>query len=463
MAFSKLVVTIVFCLQTSFSAVHAHDWWFNNSPNMKYPLQVHTDVAIEIDKATVSYKPKKEIVIAVIDTGIDFSLSELQKWLWINQDEDVGIVGVDDDHNGLVDDRNGYDFFQHKAIPQDDNGHGTQVINLIASILGKFQRNLVEDPAHWIKVMPLKIMGRAGIFNPEAAAKAITYAVEKGAQILSCSWNTYSDYPVVKKALLMAKSKGVIVVNSAGNEGLSYHQERLFPATYKLENMVVVAGMRPEGVFEFTSSFGPDYVHLAAPGVSIKTRTLAGKDIVVEGTSFAAPMVSAALAVVWSQVPLLSWFELKERLMQTVRPLSHFKPFILTSGVLNLSNFISSISTELDEENAQNWISKKINIMIPPGYAENLSLTWIVDKENEENFFSKKSRAVFVFSYFELSARDVLEVRSIQDELLFKWEGKLPTNFQTPKFSLPLKLVFKSDENLSSKGFLISKMYISNH
>ncbi|MBC7318372.1 S8 family serine peptidase [Candidatus Bipolaricaulota bacterium] len=241
-----------------------------------------------------------EIVVAVIDSGIDFSIPELAEVRWTNPKEILN--RRDDDGNGYVDDLYGWDFRDNVPAHLRRTSlyyHGTAVAAVIAA-----QAQKLVGVAPEVRLMDVRFLDSRGYFYQrdwKNLARAIDYAVQNGARIINLSF--YSKLPPpkeVEEALKRAWEKGVIVVTIAGNEG----REGVNPLGRCPFVLAVAATDKSDRPASF-SSFGPE-VDLSAPGAEIPGFLPGGAVGSFSGTSFAAPHVSGTLALILSANPRLS-------------------------------------------------------------------------------------------------------------------------------------------------------------
>lgn len=260
-----------------------------------------------------------EIIVAVIDSGIDRTVPALADVLWVNPREIAG-NGRDDDGNGYVDDVYGWDFRDNTPTHLRRttlHWHGTFVAGLIA---GRFKEGGPVGVAPNIRIMDVRFLDSRGLFTTkdwDGLASAIRYAVDNGARIINLSLYAKGTPPGgVEQALGYAASKGVIVVGIAGNEA---KPEVLYPGKYSTV-LAVSATDSADGLAPF-SSWGPE-VALAAPGHEVVSLLPGGVAAKHSGTSFAAPHVSGTLALILSANPSLTAREAIEVLLKTSTPLS---------------------------------------------------------------------------------------------------------------------------------------------
>ncbi len=250
------------------------------------------------------------VTVAVLDDGVDFSNPELQGQAWVNPGEsgtdasgaDKATNGVDDDGNGFVDDVNGVNLCGDAAsgvlhVPGTD-WHGSAVASVLAA---------AADGAGMVGVAPdARIMAvrwlEPACSTVSYAIDAIDYAIASGAHVINASWGTYEDSFALRDAIQRGADAGVLIVAAAGNEG---SQLLLYPAAYDVPNVVSVAAIGPDGSLADFSSYGPT-VDLAAPGLAILAIDVIDDGYgLVDGTSFAAPLVAGVAALVGQSHPEL--------------------------------------------------------------------------------------------------------------------------------------------------------------
>jgi subtilisin family serine protease len=259
-----------------------------------------------------------EIVVAIVDTGIDYTHVELQDKIWINDGEtgpwepsagqaviagchDKSCNGIDDDKNGYADDVVGWDFVNDVPLPYDTHGHGSHIAGIIESTA---LSGSTKQTCPRISLMPLKYYdnGGAGYNNLTNTVRAIEYAVKMGAQIINYSGGGSDPATAERAAIEMANKKGILLIAAAGNDGRNNDAKPYFPASYGLENIISVASINKLSGLLPSSNFGKT-VHLAAPGLQILSTLPEGKIGTMSGTSQATAFVTGAAALLASRQP----------------------------------------------------------------------------------------------------------------------------------------------------------------
>jgi len=269
-----------------------------------------------------------KVVVAIVDSGVDIIHPQLRGRFWRNSDEVAD--GIDNDHNGYIDDTLGYDisgdevdtstFFDPVGDndPTDVHGHGTHIAGIIAANADSAG---VVGIAPWAQIMPVKIRPNA---TNSVAAAGIMYAVSAGAQIISISWGTPWESSMIREALEFARHNGVFVCIAPGNTGGT---ERFYPAAF--DSAFVVAASNSDGYLTYFTTYGA-HIDIAAPGEDILSLRATGTDMygdacteefglrvvdslyyLSDGTSMATPMVAGAAALLLSYRPDLSLDELE--------------------------------------------------------------------------------------------------------------------------------------------------------
>lgn len=246
------------------------------------------------------------VVVAVIDTGVDYNHEDLQDNIWTNSAEVSGTTGADDDNNGYVDDVHGINLIDPNETPMDDHGHGTHVAGIIA-----MENNNVGGVgiAYKSKIMPIKAGGSDGTFYSSDIAKGIEYAYKNGADVINMSFGSSAHSALIENALQDAFGSCVLVA-AAGNESAPTADfplggVNIYPAAYSY----VIGVMAYDENNKFASFSNWDYIpnanaeyEVVAPGVNIYSTLPNGRYTTWNGTSMAAPMVSAEAAILRSSL-----------------------------------------------------------------------------------------------------------------------------------------------------------------
>lgn len=274
------------------------------------------------------------VVVAVIDSGVDYTHPDLATNIWVNEDE-VPRNWMDDDHNGYVDDVQGWNFDNGTNNPWDENKHGTHVAGIIGAV-GDNGRG-VAGVCWNVSLMPLKFIGSDGSGSSDAAIQAILYAVDNGARVISSSWGGWGGSQALEAAIRTAEEAGVLFIAAAGNNGLDNDLPliRNYPSSYPLANIIAVAASADNDALASFTNYGRSTVDLAAPGVGIFSTVPGGGYEALSGTSMAAPFVAGVAALIWSREPSLSHQQVLQRILNNVDPAPSFDSYLSAGGRLN--------------------------------------------------------------------------------------------------------------------------------
>lgn len=280
----------------------------------------------------------QEVLIGVVDTGIDHGHEDLIDNVWTNPGE-IPDNGIDDDRNGWVDDVHGYDFFNDDGDPFDDHGHGTHVAGIIAS-RGNNARGTAG--VMWrARIVGLKFLSSQGVGPTSDAIEAIEYAVKNGIRITNHSWGGFFNSQALYDAIAVAGGAGHLVVAAAGNRAIDIDAEPFYPAAYDLPNILSVAATNSQDAFSAFSNRGVVAVDIGAPGEVIMSTFPGNQYGLLSGTSMAAPHASGAAGLLLGRFPTLSAGQIKSLIMTRAEPLPSLAGKVATGARLNLLSTIS--------------------------------------------------------------------------------------------------------------------------
>ena len=281
---------------------------------------------------------KRQVIVALIDTGVDITHPELSGSIWTNTGEIPG-DGIDNDGNGYIDDVYGWNFYDNNAqvFTGTDDNHGTHSAGTIAAARNGVGTVGICAPAY-VKIMVIKTLGTSsGVGTVSNVVKAIRYAQANGASICNLSFGTMKYSEELYQAI---KDSGMLFIVAAGNgdasgNGYSIDEQPMYPASFELDNIISVANLRFDGQLDRASNYGVRSVDLAAPGNYILS-TITGNDYAyMSGTSMAAPMVTGTAAMLYSCDASLSLMDVRNRILQSARPLESLSGKVATGGMLD--------------------------------------------------------------------------------------------------------------------------------
>ena len=249
-------------------------------------------------------------LVAILDTGVDTLHPALKDSLWTNEGEtgldakgrDKSTNGIDDDHNGFVDDVHGWNFANNNSNLQDDHGHGTHIAGLIAGDSKDFKGIAPGTKIMILKYYDAKAPGGGNLMN---TVRAIRYALLMGATIINYSGGGPEPYPLEKQALEEAAKKNVLVVAAAGNESTDSDLIGFYPASYNLKNILSVMAVGPDLKRVPSSNWGPQNVKVAAPGEQILSLLPNDQMGYMTGTSQATAIITGLAVLLKEKRPEL--------------------------------------------------------------------------------------------------------------------------------------------------------------
>ena len=302
----------------------------------------------------------KEIIVGVIDTGIEYDHPDLVHSIWINRAEDINqngildagdINGYDDDGNGYIDDVAGWDFTDAPRFPDggdyldEDNdpsdeyfqGHGTQVAGIIAA--GINNNTGIAGLVPGIRIMNLRAGTANGYLEEDDVARAVLYAVDNGARVINMSFGDTELSGFLSDVLKYAYRQGIVLVASVGNSGDNIIH---FPAA--LSETIAVGSSGRDGTHSDFSCWG-GLLDLSAPGEEILSCSRDGGYNVVQGTSFSAPMVSAAAGLLLILDPDLKNEDVRHLLRSTATDVTPpgWDPYT-GAGILNFPRLYAALA-----------------------------------------------------------------------------------------------------------------------
>ncbi len=309
----------------------------------------------------------RKVIVAVLDSGVDYTHEDLAGSLWHNPRE-IPNNNIDDDRNGFIDDVVGWDFVQNDNKPYDitsstwgllltggNPGHGTHCAGTIGAAANNSKG--IAGVAPQASIMVVRFLDNRGSGDTARAIKAINYAVANGAKILSNSWGSEGEHPeennqAMKDTIMNAMKHDVLFIAAAGNghRGKGYDNDTdakpAVPASYNIPNIISVAAIDPANKLGKFSNWGKKTVHFAAPGVGIFSTMVGNRysDNVVnlgikmkwEGTSMAAPYVAGAAALVWAMHPEYKAADVKAALIRSAEKIPDLETKLVSGGKINV-------------------------------------------------------------------------------------------------------------------------------
>lgn len=319
-------------------------------------------------------KGNRDIIIAIIDSGVDYFHPDLANKMWINTDE-IPDNNIDDDGNGFVDDVIGWDFWQSGTIanPVQDNDprgeffvHGTHIAGIATAETNNGIG--IAGVGYNCRYMNLKAGGTE--LQPSAIGfgfEAMLYAVANGASVVNCSWGSRGFSSFENEVVDFATAQGVVVIASAGNNGgTNAETEPIYPAAY--QNVLSVGSVNHFGGLinqrSSFSSYGKTLDVLTA-GNGVLSTIFGGEYGLLTGTSMSAPIASGVAGLLKALRPNWSAAQIRTQLRATAEPIDAFNPsqaYLLGKGRLNALQALMRTTPGLevvqyDYESVTQWLT----------------------------------------------------------------------------------------------------------
>ncbi|MEA9357715.1 S8 family peptidase [Bacteriovorax sp. PP10] len=328
-------------VEKSFKAVNLFNdpkvdkiWSFNDAD--KNGVSVNAAYQLHGTSATST------VIVAVVDTGIDYTHEDLKDVVWVNEGEIPG-NGIDDDGNGYVDDVNGINTLvrdsQGRATGnnKDTHSHGTHV----SGTIGAKQNNGIgiAGIASNVKIIGIKTVPNSSDETDIDVAESFIYAAKNGAKIINCSFGKGQNEGknLIPDTLKYIQDKyGVLVIAAAGNDTSDIDKYPTYPASHKSDNLLIIASTTKTGALSSFSNYGKVNVDVAAPGSDVFSTTPGNRYASMSGTSMASPTTTGVAAEILSHYPNLSPLQLKQVIMDSVNTDYRYKDKMITGGRIDL-------------------------------------------------------------------------------------------------------------------------------
>lgn len=324
---------------------HANDEMFARQWSLKNIGQDGglPDADIKAMNAWVKTTGSSKIVVAVLDSGVDYTHPDLLNNIWIRP---KGMAPYVDEELGEFNDLHGFNAVSRWDDPMDDNGHGTHCAGIIGA---EGDNNFGIAGINWhVQIMPLKFLAANGSGSTKDAIEAINYVIDRkkkgvNVRIISASWGSTQNSRALRDAIKKAGDEGILFVAAAGNNGDNSDVRPHYPAGYyNLKNVIPVAALDRNDQLASFSNYGAKSVFIAAPGKEILSTWLHGEFREASGTSMATPEVSGVIALMLSTSPKMTVEQVRERLANSVDKLPSLEGKVVTGGRINAAKAVGA-------------------------------------------------------------------------------------------------------------------------
>jgi subtilisin family serine protease len=296
-------------------------------------------------QAWATTKGSGDVVVAVLDSGVDYTHPDLARNIWRRPGIIIAYQDEDLTPDGPIDDINGLNLLEDTGDPMDDNGHGTHCAGIIGAEGGN---EIGIAGVNWtVKIMPLKFMDAEGVATARDAIEAINYVINRkragvNVRIISSSWGSNVKSRALEDVIRKAGEEGILIVAAAGNSTSDNDAKPHYPASYDLNNVISVAALNRNDELTHFSNFGASSVDIAAPGQQIVSTWLEHGFQEKQGTSMATPFVAGVAALVLAANPGISIDELRARVLNSADPLPSLKGKVATGGRISAAKALGS-------------------------------------------------------------------------------------------------------------------------
>ena len=290
----------------------------------------------------------RETVVAVIDTGMDYTHSDLAANIWVNSGETPG-NDKDDDGNGYRDDVHGYDFAKNRPLSDgainNYYAHGTHCAGIIGAATNNGNGIAgIASATGKVSIMDLKVLeGPKGLGDSYDVVRAIRYAERNGADICNLSMGSYVDDETLYRTIA---ASDMLFVCAAGNDGLNLDNKPIYPGCYDLSNVICVGNAQSNGRLNSKSNYSSKSVDIAAPGTVIHSTIPNNKYDDMSGTSMAAPFVTGAAAVLHSYYKDISAAGIRHLLLSGAQRKSSLNGRVVSGRFLDLYKSLTDYSED---------------------------------------------------------------------------------------------------------------------
>ena len=295
---------------------------------------------ISATRAWVKTTGSDKVVVAVLDSGVDYNHDDLAGNMWTRP---ADLAPYHDNELGTIDDSRGFNAVDNTSDPMDENGHGTHCAGIIGA---EGSNDIGISGVNWkVQIMPLKFMNAGGFGTTKDAIEAINYVIDRkkagvNVRIISASWGSTQKSRSLEEVIRKAYENDILFVAASGNSSTNNDRQPHFPSSYDVPNVISVAALDRNDKLAKFSNYGVKSVAIAAPGVDILSTWLGNEYEEKSGTSMATPVVAGVAALVVAENPRISVDNLKKRLLASVDKLPELNGKITTGGRINAAKAV---------------------------------------------------------------------------------------------------------------------------
>jgi subtilisin family serine protease len=327
--------------------VHANDEFFFRQWGLFNHGQDGGKLGADISamRAWAITKGSDQVVVAVLDSGVDYTHPDLANNMWRRPEIIKAFQDDDLTDEGPIDDLHGFNVAEGTGDPMDDNGHGTHCAGIIGAEGGN---EMGIAGVNWtVRIMALKFMDAEGAGTTSDAIEAINYVINRkragvNVRIISASWGSTTKSRALEDVIRKAGDEGILLVAAAGNDSSDNDRRPHYPASYNLNNVISVAAVNRFDELASFSNYGATSVHVAAPGEAIMSTWLNHDFQEKKGTSMATPFVAGVAALVLATNANISIDDLRARLLQSVDAIPALKGKVSTGGRINAAKAVGA-------------------------------------------------------------------------------------------------------------------------
>lgn len=319
-----------------------------------------SDNGVSVNKSynTPINRSTEQVIVAVVDTGVDYNHQDLKDVMWINTNEIAG-NGIDDDNNGYIDDIHGINTLVRDANgnatgnPAASHAHGTHVSGTIAATQNN--NTGIAGIASNVRIMAIRTVPDSSDETDIDIVESFLYAASHGAKLINCSFGKRVNEGgnIVNETITHIGQKyGTLTVAAAGNDSTMFGKHDIdknpkYPASFDSDYLMVIASTTNRGKLSSFSNVGLKSVDLAAPGSDVYSTVPGNRYANMSGTSMAAPTTVGVLAEMWSHFPEFGPLEIKKSAIDSVTKVGSFQKYMVSGGRADLFN---GLRTALDME-----------------------------------------------------------------------------------------------------------------